>query len=354
MSLLVSMFEATLFNFNAASAEYPPVVENIPLPERLSLCGEPLPLEDFHVREMLDREFTISVWDRAQVFMWMKRAGRYFPHIERELASAGLPNDLKYLAVAESSLLPHVRSSAGAHGLWQFMPETGRRFGLKKVYGLDERREFEKATKAAIRYLTVLYNRFGSWSLAMAAYNCGEKRVEDAMKEQKVDSYFRLDLPLETERYLYRIAAIKIILENPERYGYRMDPSHVYPPIGAEVKNVHISSSVHFTDLAMECGVDYKTLKEMNPHILGSYLPPGQYDLKVPAGKGTIVASVLQRLSSKAAPSNPRREDRHYVVREGDTLSKISATTGVAVSTLKRLNSISGDIIHVGQRLRLH
>ncbi len=353
LSLAISIFEATSPTLNATSAELPPVVENIPLPASISLCGEPLPLEDPHVREMLDREFTISVWDRAQVFMWLKRAGKYFPHIEGELAKAGLPNDLKYLAVAESSLLPHVRSSAGANGLWQFMPETGRRFGLKKVHGLDERREYQKSTKAAIDYLTILYNRFGSWSLAMAAYNCGEKRVGDAIKEQRVDSYFRLDLPLETERYVYRIAAIKIILQDPERYGYRIDPSHIYSPLAAEIKNVRITNSIRFTDLAREFGIDYKTLKEMNPHIVGSYLPPGQYDLKVPAGNGVKVASALQRLSS-VAPKNTPREERHYVVRRGDTLSRIAATTGVAVSTLKSLNRIKGDVIHVGQRLRLH
>ncbi len=337
---------------NVDAAELPPVVENVPLPDSFSMCGEPFPLQDQHVREMLDREFTISVWDRAQVFMWLKRAGRYFPHIESELSRAGLPDDLKYLAVAESALIPYIRSRAGAVGLWQFMPGTGQRYGLEKKYGLDERREFEQATTAAIKYLKSLYEEFGSWYLALGAYNCGEKCISDALEEQKVATYFRLNLPLETERFVYRIAAIKLILERPEKYGYRIAASDIYPPLAADVRKVNLRQAIHFTDAAQALGTDYKMLKELNPHIIGSHLPSGEFILKVPAGKGAELASILEKLSAESA-SKSRRAESHYVVRRGDTLSKIAERNGVSVGHLKRLNKIRGDIIQVGQRLRL-
>ena len=351
VGIFISTGTANLIG-NANAAELPPVVENISLPDNFSMCGEPFPLEDRHVREMLDREFTISVWDRAQVFMWLKRAGRFFPHIESELSRAGLPDDLKYLAVAESALIPYIRSRAGAVGLWQFMPGTGQKYGLEKKYGLDERREFEQATAAAIKYLKFLYEEFGSWYLALGAYNCGEKCIADAMEEQKVGTYFRLNLPLETERFVYRIAAIKLILERPERYGYRIAASDIYPPLAADVRKVSLRNAIHFTDAAQALGTDYKMLKELNPHIIGSRLPAGEYILKVPAGKGAELSSTLEKLSAEAAKNAPSVES-YYVVRRGDTLSKIAERKGVSVRSLKQLNRIRGDVIQVGQRLRL-
>jgi len=146
---------------------------DVALPPAVVLCGEPLPLNDRQVWESLDREFTIAVWNRAQVFLWLKRAGRYFPFIEAKLAAAGMPDDLKYLAVAESDLQSHVRSPAGAMGTWQFMDRTAQGHGLEKNQQLDERRNFERSTAAALSYLQALRRQFGSWTLAMAAYNCG-------------------------------------------------------------------------------------------------------------------------------------------------------------------------------------
>ena len=166
--------------------------EEVPLPDVLFLCGEPVPLEDRSVREMLDRELTISAWDRAQVFMWLKRAGRFFPHIEEQLLKEGLPDDLKYLAVAESSLITHIRSRRGAMGPWQFMPGTARHKGLRKDRRIDERRDFERSTDAALEYLKTLKEKFGTWALAMAAYNCGDSRLRKEMSRQRADSFYRL------------------------------------------------------------------------------------------------------------------------------------------------------------------
>ncbi|MFH1491533.1 MAG: transglycosylase SLT domain-containing protein, partial [Pseudomonadota bacterium] len=298
-----------------------PLLDDAPLPKSISLCGEPMPLKDPYVLEMLDRELTISVWDRAQVFMWLKRSGRYFPYIEKRLAEAGVPDDLKYLAVAESSLITHIRSSKGALGTWQFMAETGRNHGLRKDRTIDERHDFERATEAAITYLKSLKDEFGTWTLAMAAYNCGEARLRKEMKEQKERDYYSLNLPMETERYIFRIATVKLIMENPNRYGYHLSPERVYRPIECDRESVSIRRPVHIADLAHALGTNYKTLKELNPQIQGPYLPKGNYSLKVPAGLGSKVNTVLKKVAP--AGSVPRAETSAgtYVVQPGDTLS---------------------------------
>lgn len=256
------------------------------LPNRLSLCGEPVPLDDPRVWEMLDREFNITVWDRAQVFMYLKRAGRYFPFIERELARAGLPDDLKYLAVAESALLTHSRSPKGAQGPWQFMTPAARSNGLRRDGVVDERLNFPMATRAAIRNLKRLYDKFGSWSLAMAAYNTGETRLARMMRKQEIGDYYRLNLPLETERYVFRIAAIKIVLEQPQRYGYQLSAQGVYTPPRYDVIQVKTSHRFDLLEVAKALETDYKHLKELNPQYLRSYLPAGTFILHIPPESG--------------------------------------------------------------------
>jgi soluble lytic murein transglycosylase-like protein len=333
-----------------------PVFDDYPLPRSLSLCGEPMPLEDRRVWEMLDREFNIAVWDRAQVFLWLKRAGRYFPHIEEKLAQAGLPDDLKYLAVAESALLTEVRSSRGALGPWQFMTPAARRNGLRKDRMMDERRSFEQSTEAAIKYLKRLKRKFGTWALALAAYNCGEARLKKRLKKQKEEDskdYYRLELPAETERFIFRIASAKIIMENPKRYGYNLRPESIYKPIPRDSVPVRIRVPLHLTDVARQLGTDYKALKELNPEITGHYLPVGRYELKVPSGLGPKVATVVNQLTRTASYRMEKLSKAHYVVQPGDTLSHIAKRTGVSVSTLKRLNGISGSLIMTGQKLRL-
>jgi hypothetical protein len=330
------------------------LVEEVPLPDALSLCGEPMPLEKESVREMLDRELTISAWDRAQVFMWLKRAGRYFPYIEEQLAKEGLPDDLKYLAVAESALIPHIRSPVGAMGHWQFMPQTARSKGLRKDRQIDERRDFEKSTKAAISYLKFLREKFGNWTLAMAAYNCGDSRLSQQMKDQRADSYYRLNLPNETERYIFRIAAVKLILEDPGRYGYRIPETRVYRPVPCDKVQVNMSTSVPIVEVAEALGTDFKTIKDLNPHILGDHMPQGHYTVRVPPGNGPRLARALKDLAGAFATRKGRiHQGDVYVVKPGDTLSAISRRSGVPVDTIRRLNNIDGSVIRVGQRLKL-
>jgi hypothetical protein len=337
----------------AEESSNPAVLSNFPLPGSINLCHEPIPLENRKILDRLDREFTIAVWDRAQVFMWLKRAGRYFPYIEEKLAEAGIPGDLKYVAVAESALITDIKSRKNAVGLWQFMSRTARRYGLQKNRLIDERLDFERSTEAAIKYLKRLHNEFGNWTLALAAYNCGDAFLKREIKKQKVKDFYRLDLPLETERYIFRIVAIKTIMENPRHYGFHLPAEHIYPPRWYDTVQVEISQRLKLTDLALALDVDFKALKELNPQFLRDYVPRGNYKIKVPPGFGPKVVVALQKLGKGGDGQKEYISENHYLVREGDTLGRIAMRTGVSLETLKRINRIEGSTIWAGQKLRL-
>lgn len=256
------------------------------LPAQVSLCGEPLDLSRPSVYERLDYEFLRIVNHPAQVALWQRRAALYFPRIEADLRAAGLPDDLKYLAVAESDLRPWISSPAGAMGLWQFMPATARHFGLTVTKNIDHRQLPENILSAATSYLESLYAKFGSWSLAMAAYNAGDGRVAKAVSAQGTGNYYELDLPRETERYVYRIAAIKVVLENAAHYGVgERVPSAAYSPARFSEKRVTVADACTWPALAKQVGCDYKTLRMLNPHLLESSPPAGTLVLRVPEGR---------------------------------------------------------------------
>jgi membrane-bound lytic murein transglycosylase D len=323
------------------------------LPQSIGLCNEPIPLESPSVWEKLDREFTIAVWDRPQVILWLKRAGRYFPYLEKKLAEQGLPDDLKYLAVAESALITGIRSSKGAMGLWQLMAATGREYGLRKNQMIDERLDLERATDAALDYFKHLRDTFASWTLVLAAYNCGEYYLKKAINKQKVEDFYSLNLPSETERFIFRITAIKIIMENPQRYGYQLEEEQIYQPLEYDTVQVNIDKQLHLTYVAAAIGSEYRVLKELNPHILGHQLPTGQYSIKVPPGFESRLTEALRQLDDKSSREVAELSPNHYVVKAGDTLSHISRRTGIPVTTLKELNNIRGSSLSVGQRLQL-
>ncbi|MDR2935170.1 MAG: lytic transglycosylase domain-containing protein [Candidatus Adiutrix sp.] len=253
------------------------------LPDRAAFCGWILDLSRPAVRERLETEFIFAVNQPAQVALWQRRAREYFPTIEARLKAAGLPDDLKYLAVAESDLRPGALSPAGALGLWQFMPGTARRYGLAVNSQIDQRRLPDDLMEAAAIYLKALHDAFGDWPLALAAYNAGESRVVRAVAERGLKDYSQLDLPLETERYVYRMAAIKIILENPEAYGFTAAPPvQVYQPLISARRTVAVPDKSGWPDLAKAAGCDYKTLRLLNPHMLGAEFS-GTYELRVPS-----------------------------------------------------------------------
>jgi membrane-bound lytic murein transglycosylase D len=320
-------------------------------PTSLTLCGEKVPLDQGFVAEQLDREFNIAVHDRGQVVMWLKRAHRYFPYISEQLKKAGLPDDLKYLAVAESALLPKIRSYAGAVGLWQFIRGTGRSYGLRRNRYFDDRHNPEKATKAAVNYLRDLYKIFGNWALAMAAYNCGERRVKTAISEQGTRDYYHLYLPRETMRYNFRIMAAKVIISDPGKYGYNLPSSQLYKPFPAQRVTVMLRRGAHLRHVAKAASTSVRIIRELNPEIRGMILPRGKIQLKVPTGHEFSLPQSLKFASKKPVPSASGK--RTYTVRRGDTLSRIAKKTRVKLMDLKRANNIRGSKIKPGQKLTI-
>ena len=262
-----------------------PVNPDYRLPQKVTLCGETFDLTKESVRERLEFEFLRVVNHPAQVALWQRRASIYFPFIEGELKAAGLPTDLKYLAMAESDLRPWVESPAGALGLWQFMPGTARHFGLTVSAKVDQRQLPEPLMGAAQRYFKSLYAKFGSWALAMAAYNAGDGRVAKAVSAQGTNNYFDLDLPRETERYVYRIAAIKVVMENAAHYGFNspVPPEHYRSPQYTE-RTVEVAAGESWANLAKRLGCDYKTFRRLNPHLKQAPAK-GAYAIRLPAGR---------------------------------------------------------------------
>jgi hypothetical protein len=254
------------------------------LPKEVFLCGEKVPLEDRNVRENLDREFLLALGNEVQVILWMKRAKRYFPHIEKKLREMGLPDDLKYVTITESSLRPEAISPSGASGIWQFVPSTGEKYGMRRDKVIDERFDFFKATEGALVYLKGLYEEFRSWALSMAAYNVGENKVRKEVGLQETYDYFHLDLPLETERYVYKIAVAKIILSDPERYGFHLEDREFYDPLQVERVQIELTQPLPIMDVSRALGYFYKEIKEMNPHLSNEAIPPGIHFLNLPPG----------------------------------------------------------------------
>lgn len=332
-----------------------PEIVEYDLPKEITLCGETIDLTQKDNFQMFEREFIISVWDRAQVFMWVKRAGQYFPYLEKRLKEAGLPDDLKYLVVAESSMHTHIRSKAGALGFWQFMEDTGKRYGLRIERGVvDERLCYERSTDAAISYIQDLKEKFKTWLLVMAAYNCGEHKLNAALKIQQ-EGYVDLHLPRETERYIYRIAAIRHVMQNADTYGYRIHQDRLYEPVETENVPVSVGNKKRFyiSDFVKLVGIGYKEFMDYNPQLLSSLLPTGNYELKAPKGYTEKYRQALTTMKSPEYRESQRETDLYYTVQPGDVLYTISWETGVPVKRIKRLNKIRGARIYPGQKLRL-
>lgn len=289
LSLLRSEVEAlqeqvAVLNLQFRNLQSRPSITFYKLPSEIFLCGERVPIEDRKVWENLDREFLSALNSEAQVLLWMKRARRYFPIIEKRLKEMGLPDDLKYVTITESSLRPSAVSSSGAAGIWQFIPSTGERYGMRKNKSLDERFDFSKATEGALTYLKSLYGEFNSWALAMAAYNAGENRVRKEIELQGMANYYYLYLPSETERYVYRIAVAKIILSDPERYGLRLEEKECYDPLQLDRIQVELPQPLALVEVAKAVGSYYKEMKEMNPHLSEESVPAGIHFLNLPPG----------------------------------------------------------------------
>ena len=242
----------------------------IEIPKDLNFAGEAVPLEDPEVLERVDREFLVNTYWQSNALLLMKRANKYFPIIEPILAKNGIPDDFKYLAVAESGL-QNVVSPAGATGFWQILKGTGREYGLEVNSNVDERYHIEKSTQVACDYLNKWKSRFKNWTLTAAAYNAGPAGIQKYMNTQKVDDYYDLLLVEETGRYLFRIMAIKEIISNPDKYGFNVEQSDFYTAV--PTFTVQINEPVaDWADFAAKYEINYKVLKRHNPWLREAHL----------------------------------------------------------------------------------
>ncbi len=248
-----------------------PSLVDLPLPARLSLFGEVLPLDRADVRESAEREWYATLQQSGQLILDIKRARRFFPLFTKVFASMKVPDDVKYLAIAESALYM-VRSPKDAVGIWQFIEGTAKQYGLEIDQYVDERRHLEKSTIAAAEFLVDAHQRFGSWCMAAAAYNMGTVGLQQAVTQQKQESYFDLYLNEETSRYIYRIAVIKEIVEHPTLYGLDIPDSACYAPEQTKTERVYTGID-NLVSWAESKGMTYKELRLLNPWILRYSLP---------------------------------------------------------------------------------
>ncbi len=331
--------------------DFRPLIEAARVKGPLDFCGEPVPLDDPDVRERMEREMLLVLWNAPMVILWMKRSGQHMGEIEAALKEAGLPPDLKYIPIAESSLLPHAGSPKGAMGFWQFMAPTGRNYGLQVDSEKDQRRNLADATRAAIAYLKELYGMFGSWTLATAAYNMGENGLKNEIAAQETRDYYRLYLSLETQRYLFRILAAKLILSDPGRYGFHLDPEDIYSPPAVEIATVEFTESTPLLAVARAAVTDVKAIKDLNPDIRGYHLAPGRHLLRLPRNS---LAGFPARLSDEVRRMAGSRETIGYVVKEGDSLGTIAERFNVPLSEIVKGNQLDPKKpIRPGQRLSI-
>lgn len=243
----------------------PPRVRIFEIPEKIEFAGEPVPLNQQDVLERLEREIYVNAYWESNALLMMKRAGKFFPTIEKMLEENGIPDDFKYIALIESGLL-NVVSPAGAIGFWQFMPGTAKDFGLEVNNDVDERYHWEKATLAACKYLRSAYGKFGNWTGVAASYNIGIAGLSRRINDQQVPNYYDLYLNEETSRYMFRALAFKELFEHPLKYGFELQASDLYqlPLFREHVVDTSIPSLATW---AIQHGSNYKELKLHNPWL---------------------------------------------------------------------------------------
>lgn len=330
-------------------ADFPSLISAIRIQPPLDFCGEPVPLNHFDVRERLEKEMLLALWNRPQVILWLKRAGRYMPAIEKMLKEANLPNDLKYVAVIESALRPHASSFQQAVGFWQFTRATGIKYGLTIDAQQDQRQNLFTATEAAIAYFRKLHDEFGSWTLAAAAFNMGEAGLKSEMLVQKVNSYYDLYLPTETQQFIFKILSAKLIMKDPARYGFYLNPDDLYPRLTFDTVTIDNPTEKPLQLVAEAAGTTFKRIKDLNPQIRGYYLAKGMHTLFVPTGSGKGFSTRYQKLASAWDASI---DGYLYIVKPGDSLSAIAQRFNVPLPALFIWNRLNYNAnLHPGDRL---
>lgn len=296
-SLLAGFLSLVVFSsFNEKENSPPPMepkevstglqqhISSYDLDKDFSFAGESLPEGNFDALERLDRELVINSYLHSVTLLNLKTANRYFPVIEPILKKYGIPDDFKYLSVAESNLRM-ATSPAGAKGLWQFLESVGKAYGLEINTEVDERYHVERSTEAACKFILHLKDRFGSWTMAAAGYNMGETLLSRRISDQKAETYYDLNLNEETSRYVFRIIAIKEIMKDPEHFGFYVEEDQLYSPF-QDFYTIHIDEPVtSLSSLAEKHGTSYRMLKVLNPWLVGSSLSnkyEKRYEVRIP------------------------------------------------------------------------
>lgn len=327
-------------------------VFGLTIPKDLNFCGESVPVEDFTIRESLERELMVNTYWQSQTLLFHKKANRWFPVIEPVLKRNGIPDDFKYVAIIESGF-SNVVSPQKAAGFWQFIEPTALNYGLEITEDVDERYHVEKSTEAACKYFKEAYAKYKNWTLAAASYNLGMGGVDKQLERQKTGSYYDLYLNEETARYVFRLLAVKEILTRPKMYGYQLRPKDLYPPIAT--RSVKVDSTI--TDLvafAQLQGSTYKILKYMNPWLLNSKLGNPQkktYYLLFPQ-KGTKIYGIDNEIpdqpydtSSKYVTPAELKSDSLarpvvHTLLKGETLAAVATKFNVTENELRSWNKI--------------
>ena len=259
-------------------------------PENLNFCGEALSIKSDDIWERMDKELLKNIYWQSNTMLYIKRANKFFPIIEPILKTNNIPNDFKYLALIESGL-ENVVSPSNAAGFWQILPSTAREYGLEVNKSIDERYNLEKATQVACDYLNKAYLKFGSWTMAAASYNKGQNGISRLIDNQGTNNYYNLYLNSETSRYVFRIIAVKEILENPKKYGFVYREKDLY--LMPKYKEVQVDTTIsNLARFAKKQGTNYKMLKQLNPWLRTTSMPDKsrrKYTLKIPTDPSLLV-----------------------------------------------------------------
>ena len=306
-----------------------------------------MPIPDHRTIQGAVSYFSTRLRDKIQTSLL--RSARYRLMIDRALEEHGLPKALAYLPVIESAYIPTLTSRVGAHGIWQFMPETAREYGLRVDWWVDERADAELATRAAASYLKDLYRQFEDWPLALAAYNCGPGRVRRALNRTGASSFWELlemsAVPKETRGYVPTFYATIMIASDPDAYGFRLDP-----PAAADEHAIEIEGPVTLEYLAEVAAIDEQLLREMNPSFHRGLVPPGTTKVRVPS----VAAATLAQAASRVREEDPRIAVAAFTVRKGDTVAKLARKLGTKAATILDMNGLrSADLLRPGRSIYL-
>ncbi len=358
-NLLIILFAAFLICLTAQTTQaienqannalFPSLMQSIQFDNNIEFCNIKIPLDRQDIKERFEKEILLALWDRPQVILWIKRSGKYFSIIEHILKQYQLPLDLKYVPLIESALRPHSKSSRGAVGYWQFIRSTGKHYGLRIDSMIDERRDIFKSTHAACKYIKDLEKQFGSYLLALAAYNMGEYGLKKEIKAQTNQDFFSLYLPLETQRYIFKLAAARLILENRESYGFYLNKADLYPVFVFDKINFKSDFQIPIALIASAADVSFKTIKDYNPQLRGYFLDKGDISILIPKGKAE---GFKKKITDSYKMWQKAYKTKFHIVKPGDSLTLIAKKYQISLLSLLKSNNLSlKSMIHPGDRL---